>query len=383
MSATGMPGCSVSPSRISGTCWPKLMNAAAILPDRHQPGHRRQRLASARCAAVRAARRAGCGCAAAGTPPAANRACSFRAAMSVSSCCSARFCLLQHQHVLLAVDLGDDRVALDFELRAAHVVPRLQQRHLVLALLDRQIRLGLLDLLVHRLHARAALPRAPPAARESSYSTIRSFSLASAPTGASSVTCTVPIRFGAISVWARTARSSPRENARITTSPFCTLVVGNGVLPLRHFLIETVAAPAGPRQNRQADQHEKLLFSWNAIHAAPSARLYSFFLAFLAASAGLSSVTMSPSFRPPVTTTSSSFACRLDLARHEILADLDVHRRLAVLCRSWPASESAAAFGCRSIMISARRAHAGPQPIVQILQRRARREASSPASNRP
>ena len=34
---------------------------------------------------------------------------------------------------------------------------------------------------------------------------------------------------------------------------------------------------------------------------------YSFFLARLAASAGLSSVTMSPSFRPPVTITSSSF----------------------------------------------------------------------------
>jgi len=45
----------------------------------------------------------------------------------------------------------------------------------------------------------------------SSYSTMRSFSLASDPTGAKSVTCTVPNRLGAVRVWVRTARNSPRE----------------------------------------------------------------------------------------------------------------------------------------------------------------------------
>src|ERR1039458_8216530 len=55
---------------------------------------------------------------------------------------------------------------------------------------------------------------------------LRSFSLASDPTGARSVTCTVPKRLGAVSVTVRAARSSPRENARITTSPRCTLAVG-------------------------------------------------------------------------------------------------------------------------------------------------------------
>jgi len=60
----------------------------------------------------------------------------------------------------------------------------------------------------------------------SSNSTIRSFSRASAPKGARLVTCTVPNRFGAVSVAVRTARSSPRVKLRTTTSPLRTFVVG-------------------------------------------------------------------------------------------------------------------------------------------------------------
>ena len=75
--------------------------------------------------------------------------------MSVSSCLQRALLLLQREHVLLAVDLRDDRVALHVEFGAAHVVPRLQQRHRVLALRDGQIRFGFLDLLVHRLDAEA------------------------------------------------------------------------------------------------------------------------------------------------------------------------------------------------------------------------------------
>ena len=45
MSATGIPGCSVSPSRMSGICLAEVEVAGAILIDRHQARHRRQRLA--------------------------------------------------------------------------------------------------------------------------------------------------------------------------------------------------------------------------------------------------------------------------------------------------------------------------------------------------
>jgi hypothetical protein len=52
----------------------------------------------------------------------------LRAEISVSSCSSARFCCSSMSTFFLAVDLRDDRVALDFELRAPHVVLRFQQR---------------------------------------------------------------------------------------------------------------------------------------------------------------------------------------------------------------------------------------------------------------
>ena len=122
---------------------------------------------------------------------------------------------------------------LHFQLGAAHVVPRLQQRHLVLALLNRQVGLGLLDLLVHRLHAESAPLRAPPAARESSYSTIRSFSLASAPTGARSVTCTVPFRLGASQGQRRAPRATHRAKGADHHVAALHLGGGNRVLPFR------------------------------------------------------------------------------------------------------------------------------------------------------
>ena len=65
--------------------------------------------------------------------------------------------LLQIEQVLLGVDLRQDGVALHVEFGAADVVPGLEQRYSVLALRDGQVRLSLLDLLVHRLHAEARL----------------------------------------------------------------------------------------------------------------------------------------------------------------------------------------------------------------------------------
>ena len=79
-------------------------------------------------------------------------ACSCRDLMSLSSCFSRRRGFFQVQQVLLGVDLGEQLVALHFELGAAHRVARLQQVHLVLVVADGQIGLGLLDLLVDLLH---------------------------------------------------------------------------------------------------------------------------------------------------------------------------------------------------------------------------------------
>src|SRR5262249_40897450 len=56
-------------------------------------------------------------------------------------------------------------------------------------------------------------------------SMMRSFSLASAPSAAIRVTCTVPKRLGAVSVTDRTARNSPLAYVRTTTSPRRTFAV--------------------------------------------------------------------------------------------------------------------------------------------------------------
>ena len=65
--------------------------------------------------------------------------------------------LLLHEKVLLAVDRVDDGVPLNFQLRAPHVVPCLEQGYRVIARLDRQVRLQFLDLLVHGLHRQLRL----------------------------------------------------------------------------------------------------------------------------------------------------------------------------------------------------------------------------------
>ena len=58
---------------------------------------------------------------------------------------------IERQHVLLRLDRADELIALDIELGAAHIVARMQQRHLVVGDLDRRLRVSLDDLLLGEL----------------------------------------------------------------------------------------------------------------------------------------------------------------------------------------------------------------------------------------
>ena len=91
ISATGMPGCKVSPSRMSGICCPKLKLPARFCLVATRPVIGASVLHSAmrcnsRCTSIRLRLRCSCSTAS------CESACSWRAAMSVSNCCSARFC---------------------------------------------------------------------------------------------------------------------------------------------------------------------------------------------------------------------------------------------------------------------------------------------------
>ena len=139
-----------------------------------------------------------------------------------------------------------------FEFRAAHAKAGFEEINLILAVADRKIGLGLLDLLVDLVDLELRFLETGAALGVVEFDD-EVFVVRQRTQGAILVTWTVPKRLGAERVAERTARSSPREYARITTSPRSTLAVGTCCWRSGSCFNHHVATPRGP-QHEQQDQ---------------------------------------------------------------------------------------------------------------------------------